>query len=229
MNIDKITFDISEKLRIIGIPIITVIGTSSKQGKFSLQLELRREFLKNGYSVGQWCTEPQGYLFGIDQVFPLGYGSNINKFSEKEIIHELNRQLHEIELLDKDIIITGLQSHLVCEKLYNTRMFPSLQTATLAATQPDAMVLVVNAYDADDYILRTIRFAESVTGSKVYCTVLSFKNIKTSFSPLENNVILLSEDEIVKHTRRISASTGIPCFSINEVNEIYKSIVNFLG
>lgn len=108
-------------------------------------------------------------------------------------------------------------------------MFPSLQTAILAATQPDAMVLVVNAYDPDDYIIRTIRFAESVTNSKVSCIALSFRNIKASFSPLEQNIIYLSENEIIEHTQRISALTGISCFSINQVNEIFKNVVNYLN
>ena len=227
MNIDKISFDISEKLRIIGTPIVTVIGTSSKQGKFSLQLELRREFLEKGYSVGQWCTEPQGYLFGINQVFPAGYGSNIN-FSEKEVIHEINDQLYEIEKLDNDIIIAGLQSHIVCEKLFNTRMYPSLQTAILSATQPDALILVVNAWDADDYVIRTIQFAESVTNSRVICIVLSFRNVQPSFSPLEQNIFSLTEKEMTEHTQRISKLTGLSCFDINQVNKIFENIINYL-
>lgn len=99
----------------------------------------------------------------------------------------------------------------------------------MAATQPDAMVLVVNAYDADDYIVRTIQFAESVTSSKVSCIALSFRNVQTSFSPLEQNVIYLSEDAIIKHTQRISSLTGISCFSINQVNEIFENIISFLS
>ena len=216
------------KLRIIGTPIITVVGTSSKQGKFSLQLELRKRFLENEYTVGQLCTEPQGYLFGIEQVFPLGYGSNI-KFSEKEVIHGINNQLHEIEKLGKDIIITGLQSYLISDKLYNTHFYPSLQTAILAAIQPDAIVLVVNCYDADEYIIRTIKFAESVTCSRVVCLALSFRNVQASFSPLEQNVVTLTDDEVIEHTRRIANITGIMCFSINQVDCIFDTIVNYLN
>lgn len=228
MNIDKISYDISEKLLIIGTPIITVVGTGSKQGKFSLQLELRKKFLENGYVVGQWCTEPQGYLFGIDQVFPVGYGSNIN-FNEKEVIHGINNQLHEIEKLEKDIIIAGLQSHLISDKLYNTHMFPTLQTAILAATQPDAMVLVVNTYDTDEYIIRTLHFAESITGSNIICIALSFCNVKSSFSPLEQNVIPLTEKEINEHKNRIAKTTGKVCFSINQVDDIFDVTINHLN
>ncbi len=228
MNIDKISYDISEKLRIIGIPIITVAGTSSKQGKFSLQLELRKKFLENQYAVGQWCTEPQGYLLGIDQVFPLGYGANIN-FNEKEVIHKINHQLHEIEKLGKDIIITGLQSHLISNTLYNTHMFPTLQTAILAAVQPDAIVLVVNVYDSEEYIIRTIQFAESVTDSHVVCLALSFNNVQASFSPLEENIVALTDAEIIEHTCRISTKTGISCFSVNQTDAIFDTIVNYLS
>lgn len=228
MNIDKISYDISEKLRIIGTPIITVVGTGSKQGKFSLQLELRKKFLENGYAVGQWCTEPQGYLFGIDQVFPVGYGSNIN-FNEKEMIHGINNQFHEIEKLEKDIIIAGLQSHLISDKLYNTRMFPTLQTAILAATQPDVMVLVVNTYDTDEYIIRTLHFAESITGSNIICIALSFRNVKSSFSPLEQNITPLTEKEINAHKNRITKITGKICFSINQVDDIFDVIIKHLN
>lgn len=212
----------------ISRPIITVAGTGSKQGKFSLQLELRKKFLENGYAVGQWCTEPQGYLFGIDQVFPVGYGSNIN-FNEKEMIHGINNQLHEIEKLEKDIIIAGLQSHLISDKLYNTHMFPTLQTAILAATQPDAMVLVVNTYDTDEYIIRTLHFAESITGSNIICIALSFRNVKSSFSSLEQNVIPLTEKEINEHKNRITKITGKVCFSINQVGDIFDVIIKHLN
>lgn len=228
MNIDKISYDISEKLRIIGTPIVTIVGTESKQGKFSLQLELRKKFIENGYAVGQWCTEPQGYLFGIDRVFPVGYGSNIN-FSEKEIIHGINNQFHEIEKIEKDIIISGLQSHLISDTLYNTHMYPTLQTAILAATQTDAMVLVVNAYDSDEYIRRTLCYAESITGSDIICIVLSFRNVKSSFSPLEQNVVCLTEKEINEQKNRISKVTGKVSFYINQVDDIFETIINYLN
>ena len=40
------------------IPIICVMGTSARQGKFTLQVKLRKIFSDMGYSVGQVGTEP---------------------------------------------------------------------------------------------------------------------------------------------------------------------------
>lgn len=47
-------------------PIVAICGTSSKQGKFHIQLELRKRFQSNGYKLFQTSTEPTGYLFGMD-------------------------------------------------------------------------------------------------------------------------------------------------------------------
>ena len=41
------------KLRKTGMPVIMVCGTSSKQGKFHVQLELRKRFLQDGYIIFQ--------------------------------------------------------------------------------------------------------------------------------------------------------------------------------
>jgi uncharacterized NAD-dependent epimerase/dehydratase family protein len=227
MNISKVSYEINEKLKGIGKPILTVIGTSSNQGKFSLQLELRKKFIEDGYKIGQWASEPQGYLFGINQIFPVGYGSNLN-FSEKEIIHFINNQLHEIEMLDCDIILSGIQSHLISEKLYNTHMYPVLQTAILTALQPDAILLVVNKYDSNDYILRTIQFAQSLTNSKVICLVLSFRNVKLSRSSSVLNVNNSIQEEFLIYEQRLYSFTGIPCYSINDINGIYKCMIDYL-
>lgn len=48
----------------ISTPVLAVCGTSSKQGKFTLQLELRKRFCEMGYKVGQIGTEPNSLLLG---------------------------------------------------------------------------------------------------------------------------------------------------------------------
>lgn len=103
------------------------------------------------------------------------------------------------------------------------------QTAILAAVQPDAIVLVVNVYDSEEYIIRTIQFAESVTDSHVVCLALSFNNVQASFSPLEENIVALTDAEIIEHTCRISTKTGISCFSVNQTDAIFDTIVNYLS
>ena len=75
----------------------------------------------------------------------------------------------------------------------------------------------------------TIKFAESVTCSRVVCLALSFRNVQASFSPLEQNVVTLTDDEVIEHTRRIANITGIMCFSINQVDCIFDTIINYLN
>lgn len=227
MNIENISYDNSGKLRMIGVPIVSVIGTSSKQGKFSLQLELRKKFLEHQYAVGQWSTEPQGYLFGIDRVFPTGYGSNLN-FSEKEVLQFVNHQLYDIEKMDKDVIITGLQSYVLCDKLYNSRMYPFMQNALLSAIQPDTMVLVTNVYDSDEYILRSLNYIESLTGVGVSCIVLSPRNMQATFSPLEQKDGLCSGEHLASRISEISYLTKRKVLRMEQIDEIYDSIINEL-
>ena len=53
------------KLYQISIPIVLVVGTSSNQGKFSLQIELKKQFENNKYEVGFLASEPTGELLLI--------------------------------------------------------------------------------------------------------------------------------------------------------------------
>lgn len=59
-------------------PILTIIGTNSRQGKFTLQLYIRKRLIELGYSVGQLGTEPSAPLFGFDEVFHCGYNGQID-------------------------------------------------------------------------------------------------------------------------------------------------------
>ncbi|MFA6843668.1 MAG: DUF1611 domain-containing protein, partial [Bacilli bacterium] len=227
-NIKNIDYDINEKIRIIGIPSILVCGTSSQQGKFSLQLELKKKFISKGYSVGQWSSEPQGYLFDIDEVFPLGFGSN-QRFSEKQIIHYINNQLHLIEMKKKDLIISGIQSFTISEKLYNTIFYPSLQNSIICALQPDCVILMVNSYDDIKYIRRTIFYIESICDTKVVCLLLSFKGINKTWSSMELSTKTIDKNESKKIIKRLEIDLNKPCYNYDEIDEVFHQIVNYLS
>lgn len=83
------------KLFRISKPVVGIYGTSSVQGKFTLQLELRKRFLDNGYVVGQIGTEPQAQLFGMDYAFPMGYNSSVY-LDNHEMIQYLNNSINEL-------------------------------------------------------------------------------------------------------------------------------------
>ncbi len=228
INIENIEFDPSEKLFSIGKPIVSVMGTSSQQGKFTLQMELRKLFQKNGYQVGQWTSEPQGALLSSNQVFPTGYNSNIS-FSEKQIISYINYQLHDIEKTNPDIILTGTQSFVLHENLYNTHTYPYSQSAIIAGLAPDAVVLVFNYFDDRSYVLRTIQYIESWTNANVVCVVLSFKKRVSTWSPTEIRNLELSKAEIETYLLEYSKIIQKPCYYINDVEKIYNELLSFFS
>ncbi len=150
------------KLFRINRPVLGVFGTSSKQGKFTVQLNLRYRFIKEGYSVGQIGTEPHSELFNIDYSVPIGYNYNIN-VNEDEFILIVNDFMHQIELRAPDIIIIGSQSSTVPFDFGNTKYFSAFQQQFLFATVPDCVVLVVNLHDDFSYIKRTICYLNSIS------------------------------------------------------------------
>ena len=90
-------------------PVLGVFGTSSRQGKFTLQLKLRQMLLAAGYRVGQIGTEPSSLLYGMDYVFPMGYHSTVS-IKEFDVIKYLNDRMNALCRQQKDIILVGSQS-----------------------------------------------------------------------------------------------------------------------
>lgn len=69
---DNIPYNCNGKLRQIGKPILCISGTSSRQGKYSLQLDLKRLLKQKNIKVGLLATEPSGYNY---------YGASITDYS----------------------------------------------------------------------------------------------------------------------------------------------------
>lgn len=154
----------------ISCPVLGVYGTSSAQGKFSLQLTLRKKFQEEGYSIGQIGTEPHAQLFGIDYVFPIGYQNSV-EFSGYDTIEYLNKLEHELCKKGVDLIITGSQSGSVSYDYVNLKYMNLRQYDFLLGTQPDAVILCINLYDEIEYIKRTISFIEASNQSHVIAMV----------------------------------------------------------
>lgn len=214
------------KLKSIGTPILTVAGTASKQGKFSLQLALRKEFLSHGYKIGQWSTEPQAALFGIDVVFPSGFGSFLN-LPESDIIEIINSQLAYIEEKNIDLIITGLQSFILPFDLINSFMYPEYQPAILSALQPDAIVLCMSIDDELEYIDRVIKYSESITGGKVIVGAIYPRARKQTWS--SNNLIEYdcTDEDIWHFASHIKNCLNLTVYSMDDINSIMESVLNY--
>ena len=154
------------KLYRITKPVIGVYGTSSCQGKFTLQLELRKKFLEHGYAVGQIGTEPSAQLFGMDYAYPMGYNCSVY-IEGHDTITYLNECINTLCQNECDIVITGSQASVLPIDVGNKSMFPIRQYSFLMGTQPDCIVLCVNPFDDLEYIRRTIAFLESSVDGKV--------------------------------------------------------------
>lgn len=93
----------------INKPVLGIFGTSSKQGKYTLQLLLRYKLIEYGYKVGQLGTEPSALLFDMDSVFPMGYGCSVELDGFDTVIY-LNHIMNTISQKENDIILVGSQS-----------------------------------------------------------------------------------------------------------------------
>ena len=113
-NISEFDIDNSclGKLHGISTPVIGVFGTGTKQGKFTLQLSLRKKLQEIGYKVGGIGTEPTAQLFGLDYCYPSGYESAVS-IKGGESVKALNGLMHNIDMNRNDIIVVGGQSHTV--------------------------------------------------------------------------------------------------------------------
>lgn len=171
-DVDKSTLG---KLYEINTPVVAVFGTSSKQGKFSLQLELRRKLQDVGYKVGGLGTEPTSLLCGMDRVYPIGYqGKFVYGHDAVKIV---NRYMWEIDKKNYDIIITGSQSLSVPHNFTNISHYPIAQHEFLIGVNPDAIIVCINPFDEVEYIRRTISYLESYSSSKVVALVMYQKDM----------------------------------------------------
>ena len=160
------------KLYQVSCPVLGVFGTSSKQGKFTLQLKLRRHFLKENYRLSQIGTEPSSLLFGMNAVYPMGYEGIIPK-DPKDSILTLNDLMNKSVTSNTDIVLVGAQSGSNVYSCHNIALFPIETFNLLLATQPDAILLCVNIYDSDEYIYRTILTLENMINTYVIALIIS--------------------------------------------------------
>ena len=140
----------------VDVPVLGVFGTSSQQGKFTVQLALRKNLLEMGYKIGQIGTEHQSELFGMDFAFPMGYASSLD-LPLQVFVPYLDIKMREIcRQKQPDIILVGSQSGTIPYDIeqHSTHSLPSI--AFLLGTKPDVCVLVVNSIDPDEYIQDTM-------------------------------------------------------------------------
>ncbi len=208
-------------------PVVGIFGTSSQQGKFTLQLKLRELLLKQGYNVGQIGTEPSANLFGMDYCYPMGYNSSVF-IKENEQIMYLNHAINEMCNDNKDIILVGSQSGTVPYDTGNIRMFNVTQFLFLMGTQPDCVVLMVNPFDSVWYIEQTRKFIESCVRCKVISIVMFPMSITDDWSGVYGKKRKLSIDSISNIKIKLENYFNLPIFCLGDnMEELVDLIIDY--
>lgn len=206
------------KLYAISAPVLGIFGTSSQQGKYTLQLALRKMFLEEGYKVGQLGTEPSALLFGMDEMFHFGYDANVD-IGHYEFIALVNSLLNRIQKKAPEIILAGSQSNTVPYGITNTKYIPSSQIDFLLGLNPDRVILCINPHDDTAYIHRTVMALEALTDCKVIAFVLfPMGYLNESVFGMKKQKI--TKEEVVEIKERLKVCFGIPCYLLGETEEM---------
>lgn len=194
-------------------PVIGIFGTSSKQGKFTLQLALRYSFMQLGYEVCQMGTEPSALLFGFDACFPFGYNSTIRVEGE-DFVLGVNKLMYDIDINrpNADLMIVGAQSGTTPMLYNNIGQFPIHQLLFLMGVEPDAVVLCINPDDPIDYIERTIKSIEGVGDCEVIALALYPLSYLNGWQLMNN--IKKKIDNLEEIKRRLESELHLKVFVI---------------
>lgn len=228
-NITGVTVSDSKfgKLYISSKPIVCVAGTSSSQGKYTLQLFLRELFLRMNYKVGQFSSEPSGFVFGCDETYHYGYGV-YNGANYENTVMLINEKINNITLKNPDIIISGIQAGVVPAAYVNMCYLTNRQLEVMTGIMPDIVILCINSYDDIDYIRRTIKCIEGFINTTVLCcAIYPFKydgDLETFGRKKE-----LTDDELCYYTTKFSLELNMPVFPINDngAHRIVDAIISY--
>lgn len=208
------------KLYFIPQPTLAICGTSLQQGKFTLQLLLRRLLMREGYKVGQIGTEPSSLLYGMDKVCAIGYGYNM-ALSEYPFISAVNRMVYEISQKDPDIILCGTQSGTIPYSYDNLNIIPLHTIEFLMGAKPDGVILCVNHHDDLEYIERTIYTIENLLETQVIGLTLFPLTIEYNWQGiLLGSKRRLMESEICAFKRVVREKIGKDVYLLLETTDM---------
>lgn len=217
------------KLYLVNKPVVCVAGTSSSQGKFSLQLSLREKFINAGYQIGQLGTEPTSLLYGMDEVFHYGYAVSNYSCFEETVMH-VNYLMHRIDEKEPDIILTGVQSGLAPYAYDNISYLTHRQMEVLTGIMPDTIILCVNPQDSLSFIKRTILSVENFLNTTVLCCALYPMKYGEQFH-IYSKKEYISVEEKLQLIKQISTKLGIPVFAMDDegVQNIFDLIIDYFS
>ena len=206
----------SSRYGAVDVPVLGVFGTSSQQGKFTLQLALRRRLQEAGYALGQVGTEHHSALFGMDFAFPMGYASPL-ELPLQRYAPFLDARMRELAHQRKpDIILVGCQSGTIPYAIEHPSTHTMTSLAFLLGTRPDAVVLVVNSIDPEEYIEDTIACLRGLAKAPTIALAMGDKekHIRAAYGRSWITPRQLSGEEVEAHLRRLEDRFGIPVAGI---------------
>lgn len=198
-------------------PVLGVFGTSSKQGKFTLQVKLRERLNQRNISCYHLSTEHQATILGADLTFADGYENNrIMEIDTVTKIRVLKSIMTYIDNRSKDdFIMVGGQSWLIP---YNIKEQTFIRYAVfLEATQPDCSIVVFNPLlDVEEYVKDTLAVLKSLYKCKTIAVAFS------DYTPYVRNGKIkhksLEEQEKQEISKKWSEILGLPCGCITDSN-----------
>jgi uncharacterized NAD-dependent epimerase/dehydratase family protein len=217
----------------IKTPLLSVIGTSNRQGKFTAQLRIKEILSKSGYKIAHLSTEPQGELFGADFSFPIGHNTTVDlPFVEwSTFLRSLTKAMEYY--LKPDIILTGTQGSIspLTYAYPEGNIFNNMQF--LFGVQPDALVCAINPNDSIETIFKNIDAVKSISNSKLLFATITpwmrnFKRIDNQESVAD--FTFLNKSEINERIKYYEYELKVPVFDImDNSNEqlILETITNF--
>jgi hypothetical protein len=154
------------------VPSICVVGTNSKQGKFTTQLVLRQILETNSYKVAHLSTEPQGIILGAEFAFPIGHQGTV-----ETDIRDWNKSLRLLtQLMERkrqpDVIVTGSQGCIIPRHPMNDSNAAEM-LSFVKAFYPDALVCAISPNDTIDFIMKTVEVIKAYVKCTVICYVLT--------------------------------------------------------
>ena len=197
-------------------PVLGIFGTSAQQGKFTVQLALRRELRARGYRVGQLGTEHHAELFGMDFAFPIGYASPVD-LPLQYYAPFLDIKMREIcHTVQPDVMLVGAQSGTIPYDVaeHGNHSLPAL--AFLLGTKPDACILVVNSIDADEYIRDTMEAIRSLVRAPTILLAMSDKekHVRAAYGRSWVAPRQMAPGEVAAQLRCLEDRFGLPAVGI---------------
>lgn len=217
------------KLYKISKPVVGIFGTSSHQGKFSLQLALKNQLSIRGYNVGTIGTEPHSPLFGFDVVFPMGYNSTVY-LEYNEIVQYINNKINNLCLEGKEVILTSSQAQIIPYYCNNLLEFPSMQYFFAVGTKPDAVILCVNYFDEISYIRNSLYTLIGLTDATVLALVMYPVTYSSEWGGIGASKRNITEEEFFERARELEDVFQTPVYLLGDedgLSKLCEKIIDF--